>query len=76
MELVLLPRLEVAALRNPSIGMARVCAQPLRRMNGNRAEVRVVRDGLTRASGVTLVGNSALVLVDFTRAVIVPYRAR
>ena len=45
-------------------------------INGNRAEVRVVQDGLPRASGVTLVGNSALVLVDFTRAVIVPYRPR
>jgi len=45
-------------------------------INGNRAEVRVVQDGLTRPSGVTLVGNSALVLVEFTKAVVVPYRAR
>lgn len=45
-------------------------------INGNRAEVRVVRDGLTRASGVTLVGESALVLVELTRAVVVPYRPR
>ena len=45
-------------------------------INGNRAEVRVVQDGLTRASGVTLVRDSALVLVEFSRAVIVPYRSR
>src|SRR6202008_3321759 len=43
-------------------------------INGNRAEVRVLQDGLTRASGVTLVGESAIVLVEFTRAVVVPYR--
>jgi streptogramin lyase len=43
-------------------------------INGNRAEVRVLQDGLTRASGVTFVGGSALVLVEFTRGVIVPYR--
>jgi sugar lactone lactonase YvrE len=42
-------------------------------ISGNRAEVRVVQDELTRASGVTLVGDSVLVLVDFTRAVVVPY---
>jgi sugar lactone lactonase YvrE len=45
-------------------------------INGNRAEVRVIRDGLARAAGVTLVGDSALVLVEFTKAVVVPYRAR
>lgn len=45
-------------------------------IEGNRAEVRVVRDGLPRASGVTLVGNFALVLVDFARAVMLPYRPR
>lgn len=45
-------------------------------LSGNRAEVRVVRDGLSRASGVTLVGDSALVLVDFAKAVVVPYRPR
>jgi len=45
-------------------------------INGNRAEVRVVRDGLSRASGVTLVGDSALVLVNFAKAVVVPYRPR
>jgi sugar lactone lactonase YvrE len=45
-------------------------------VDGNRAEVRVLRDGLQRASGVTLVDASALVLVDFARAVVVPYRPR
>jgi sugar lactone lactonase YvrE len=45
-------------------------------ISGNRAEVRVVRDGLPRAAGVTLVGDSALVLVDLTRAVVVPYSPR
>ena len=43
-------------------------------IQGNRAEVRVLQEGLSRASGVTLVGDSALVLVDLTRAVVVPYR--
>ena len=45
-------------------------------ITGNRADVRVVREGLTGASGVTLVGDSALVLVEFTKAVVVPYRPR
>ena len=45
-------------------------------IEGNRAEVRVIQDGLPRASGVTLVGDSALVLVNFARAVLVPYRQR
>jgi hypothetical protein len=36
----------------------------------------VVREGLAGASGVTLVGDSALVLVEFTKAVAVPYRPR
>lgn len=45
-------------------------------INGDRAEVRVVRDSLPRASGVTLVGDSAFVLVELTRAVVVPYRSR
>jgi len=43
-------------------------------IKGNRAEVRVIQDGLARASGVTLVRGSALVLMEFTRAVVVPYR--
>ena len=45
-------------------------------INGNRAEVRVVRDSLARASGVTLVGDFAIVLVELTGAVVVPYRSR
>lgn len=45
-------------------------------ITGNRAEVRVLQEGLTRAAGVTIVGDSALVLVEFTKAVIVPYRSR
>lgn len=45
-------------------------------IHGDRADVRVVQDGLPRASGVTLAGDSALVLVDLTRAVVVPYRPR
>jgi sugar lactone lactonase YvrE len=45
-------------------------------INGNRAEVRVVQDGLKGATGVTLVGNSAFVLVERTRAVVVPYVRR
>ncbi len=45
-------------------------------IEGTRAEVRVLRDGLPRASGVTLVGDAALVLIDFAKAVVVPYRSR
>lgn len=45
-------------------------------ITGNRADVRVLQDGLSRASGVTLVGDFALVLVELTRAVVVPYRPR
>jgi sugar lactone lactonase YvrE len=45
-------------------------------INGNRAEVRVLQDGLKGATGVTLVGNSALVLVERMRAVVVPYPRR
>ena len=43
-------------------------------INGNRADVRVVKDGLTRPTGVTVVGDSAFVLVELTKGVIVPYR--
>ena len=43
-------------------------------INGNRAEVRVLREGLTAATGVTLVGNTAFVLVDRARGVVVPYQ--
>ena len=45
-------------------------------IQGDRAEVRVVQDGLPRAAGVTLVGDTALVLVDLTKAVVVLYRPR
>lgn len=44
-------------------------------ISGDRADVRVLQDGLTAATGVTVVGNSALVLVERTKAVVVPYRA-
>jgi streptogramin lyase len=43
-------------------------------INGNRAEVRVLREGLTAATGVTLVGNTAFVLVSRARGVGVPYQ--
>ena len=43
-------------------------------IDGNRADVRVVKDGLTGATGVTRVGDTALVLVERAKAVIVPYR--
>ena len=43
-------------------------------ITGTRAEVRVLQEGLTAASGVTVVGGSALVLVERARAVVVPYR--
>lgn len=45
-------------------------------INGDRADVRVLQDSLTRATRVTLVGNSALVLVELTKAVVVPYGRR
>ena len=45
-------------------------------INGDRAEVRVLQEGLTRASGVTLVGNTVVVLVDLTRAVVLAYHPR
>jgi len=43
-------------------------------IQGNRAEVRVLREGLTAAAGVTVVGDTAWVLVDRAKAVAVPYR--
>ncbi len=43
-------------------------------INGNRAQVRVVQDSLPGASGVTLVGDSAFVLVGRLKAVVVAYR--
>lgn len=45
-------------------------------IDGNRATVRVLREGLTAATGVTMVGDTALVLVERARAVAVPYRAQ
>jgi len=42
-------------------------------IDGNRAEVRVVKDGLSGATGVTLVGDTAFVLVERAKAVLVPY---
>lgn len=45
-------------------------------IDGNRANVRVVKDGLSGATGVTLVGDTALVLVERTKAVVVPYRSQ
>ena len=43
-------------------------------IDGNRAEVRVLKDSLARAAGVTIVGDTAFVLVGLTKAVAVPYR--
>ena len=43
-------------------------------ITGNRAEVRVLQENLVGATGVTVVGNDALVLVGRSKAVIVPYR--
>ncbi|MCC7043882.1 MAG: hypothetical protein IT183_08470 [Acidobacteria bacterium] len=43
-------------------------------IKGNRAEVRVLQEGLTAAVGVTMVGNNAFVLVERAKAVAVPYR--
>ena len=42
----------------------------------NRAEVRVLQEGLKAATGVTVVGDTALVLVERARAVAVPYCPR
>ena len=40
-------------------------------IDGNKAYMRVVKDGLTGAIGVTLVGDSALVLAERAKAVVV-----
>jgi sugar lactone lactonase YvrE len=45
-------------------------------IDGNRAEVRVVKDGLTRPTGMTVIGDSVVVLVELARGVVVPYRSR
>ena len=42
-------------------------------IKGNRAEVRVLRDSLPGATGVTIVGDTAMVLVSRLKAVAVPY---
>jgi sugar lactone lactonase YvrE len=42
-------------------------------INGNRADVRVLKDSLARATGVTFVGDTVFALVDLARAVAVPY---
>jgi sugar lactone lactonase YvrE len=43
-------------------------------ISGNRAEVRVVQEGLSGATGVTVVGDTAFVLMGRMKAVAVPYR--
>lgn len=43
-------------------------------VKGNRAEVRVLQEGLKAATGVTVVGSTAFVLVERARGVAVPYR--
>jgi streptogramin lyase len=43
-------------------------------IDGDRATVRVVKDGLSGPTGVTLVGDTVLVLVERAKAVVVPYR--
>jgi sugar lactone lactonase YvrE len=43
-------------------------------IDGNHADVKVVKDGLPGATGVTIVGDTALVLVGGAKAVVVPYR--
>jgi sugar lactone lactonase YvrE len=43
-------------------------------IDGNRANVRVVKDGLSGVTGVTIVGDTALILVERAKAVVVPYR--
>jgi sugar lactone lactonase YvrE len=43
-------------------------------ISGNRADVRVVQEGLSGATGVTVVGDTAFVLMTRTKAVAVPYR--
>jgi hypothetical protein len=37
---------------------------------------RVVKDGLTGASGVTVVGDTAPVLIERAKAAVVPYQPR
>ena len=44
-------------------------------IEGDRGEVRIIKDGLTNAAGVTAVGATALVLVERRKAVAVPMTA-
>jgi streptogramin lyase len=44
-------------------------------IKGDRAEVRVLQENLSGATGVTMVGGTAFVLIERARAVAVPYRA-
>jgi hypothetical protein len=43
-------------------------------ITGNRAEARVLREWLSEATGVTIVGDTALVLYERARAAVVPHR--
>ena len=45
-------------------------------VTGNRASVRVLQEGLSGATGVTVVGDTAFVLMSRTKAVAVPYRVQ
>ena len=45
-------------------------------IKGNRAEVRVLQEGLKAATGVTMVGSTAFVLVERARAVAVAYQPK
>jgi sugar lactone lactonase YvrE len=45
-------------------------------IKADRADVRVLQEGLKGATGVTLVGDTAFVLVERARAVAVPYSAK
>ena len=45
-------------------------------IKGDRAEVRVLQEALKSATGVTMVGDTAFVLVERARAVAVPYRSK
>jgi hypothetical protein len=42
------------------------------KIEGNRGEVRVIKEGLNRATGVTQIGATAYVLVQQLKAVTVP----
>ena len=45
-------------------------------ITGTRADVRVLQEGLTGATAVTVVGSTAVVLVERAKGVAVPYRAQ